>query len=158
MTAKTYKIVVAADGSAVSMKAIRYAINLSIKLNIPYKLDILYAVGLNPSGTTSFGLLSGLDRMNNVDIQEDAKENISKLNSYLSEYTEKVKYEVIAREEVCDVGDIIKKYTDEISPDMLVIGSSNKEGIQKFILGSVSDYCLHHCECPVTIIKGDLDK
>lgn len=26
--------------------------------------------------------------MNNVDIQEDAKDNISKLNAYLSEYNE----------------------------------------------------------------------
>lgn len=57
MTARTYKIVVAADGSAVSVKAIQYAIELCAKLNIPHKLYILYAVGLNPSGTTSFGLL-----------------------------------------------------------------------------------------------------
>lgn len=79
------------------------------------------------------------------------------------------------QESIGDVGCIITDHINQNPPDMLVVGSTNKEGIQKyptvhiqllslgililvftrFILGSVSDYCLHHCECPVTVIKNN---
>ncbi|KAI9486169.1 MAG: hypothetical protein EXX96DRAFT_547901 [Benjaminiella poitrasii] len=86
-----FRIVVAADGSDMSREAIKYAIKLCAKLKIPYALDVMYAVGLNPS-TTPFGLLNKLDRMNNVDIQEDAKDTIEQLNEFLSGFNETVKY------------------------------------------------------------------
>jgi nucleotide-binding universal stress UspA family protein len=57
-SSNSYRVVVAADDSAVSKKAIEYAINLCGKLKIPYQLDVLYATGLNPTtGTTALGLL-----------------------------------------------------------------------------------------------------
>ncbi|KAK4512665.1 uncharacterized protein ATC70_003369 [Mucor velutinosus] len=154
MSSPVYRIVVAADDSPISKKAIDYAAKLCSNLSVPYKLDVVYAVGLNPAGITAFGFMSGLDRMNNVDIQQDAKESVANLNTYLAQFDETKSNAVIVKTSTKDCGYIIEDYINQDPPDMLVLGSSNKEGIQKFILGSVSDHCLHNCHCPVLIIKN----
>lgn len=154
MSSTVYRIVVAADDSPISKKAIDYAVKLCSNLSVPYKLDVVYAIGLNPAGITAFGFMSGLDRMNNVDIQQDAKESVANLNAYLAQFDETKSNAVIVKTSTKDCGYIISDYINQDPPDMLMLGSSNKEGIQKFILGSVSDHCLHNCHCPVLIIKN----
>lgn len=57
MSCISFRIVIAVDDSPISKKAIDYTIKLCKKLSTPYKLDIIYAIGLNPPGTTTFGLL-----------------------------------------------------------------------------------------------------
>ncbi|CEP15158.1 hypothetical protein [Parasitella parasitica] len=131
MSSPLYRIVVAADDSPISKKAIDYAIRLCSKLSIPYRLEVVYAVGLNPAGTTAFGFMSGLDRMNNVEIEQDAKESVSNLNTYLAHFDETKSKPVIVKTSTKDCGYIIQDYINEDPPDMLVLGSSNKEGIQK---------------------------
>jgi hypothetical protein len=49
LSSAPYRIVVAADNSPISKKAIQYAIQLCSQLAVPYSLQILYAVGLNPT-------------------------------------------------------------------------------------------------------------
>lgn len=41
---------------------------------------------------------------------------------------------MIVQESIGDVGSIIEEYINQDPPDMLIIGSSNKEGIQKYIV------------------------
>jgi nucleotide-binding universal stress UspA family protein len=36
---------------------------------------------------------------------------------------------------------------------MLIIGSRGMGAFKRTFLGSVSDYCVHHCHCPVIIPK-----
>lgn len=54
----SYRIVIAADGSNVSKKTIKFAIDLCSKLSCPYQIDVLYCIGINPpKGTTALHLL-----------------------------------------------------------------------------------------------------
>ncbi len=41
--------------------------------------------------------------------------------------------------------------TDQLKPSMFVIGSRGLGAIKRAFLGSVSDYCVHHCKCPVIV-------
>ncbi|KAI8975776.1 hypothetical protein BDF20DRAFT_880652 [Mycotypha africana] len=152
-TVSTYHIIIAADDSPISLKAINYAIDFCAKLSVPYQLNILYAIGLNPPGLSTFPFIGRLDRMNNLDIEEDAKKAINKLEEYLAKYQQTGSAKVIVRKDEKDAKYIIEEYVNNNPPDLLIMGSSNKESIQKLVLGSVSDYCLHQCKCPVTIIK-----
>src|SRR5690242_2952827 len=38
--------------------------------------------------------------------------------------------------------------------DLLVLGSRGLGFVKKMLLGSVSDYCVSHAECPVLIVRG----
>jgi len=56
-----------------------------------------------------------------------------------------------AREVICDAA---KKY----NPDMLVLGSHGYGALKRVVLGSVSDYCVHHVQCPVVVVKPKKNK
>lgn len=38
--------------------------------------------------------------------------------------------------------------------DLLVVGSRGHGGFTEALLGSVSQHCVHHAQCPVVIIRG----
>lgn len=56
-----------------------------------------------------------------------------------------------AREVICDAA---KKYNS----DMVVLGSHGYGAFKRVLLGSVSDYCVHHIHCPVVVVKPQHNK
>jgi nucleotide-binding universal stress UspA family protein len=47
--------------------------------------------------------------------------------------------------------DVILQVAAEIDADLLVLGTHNRSGLQKLLLGSVGAQVLHHAHCPVLI-------
>jgi nucleotide-binding universal stress UspA family protein len=41
----------------------------------------------------------------------------------------------------------------EENPDMLILGSRGLGSVERLMLGSVSDYVLHHCGSPVLVVR-----
>lgn len=41
--------------------------------------------------------------------------------------------------------------------DLIVMGRRDRRGFTEILLGSISNYVLHHAECPVLIIQGEED-
>lgn len=52
-----------------------------------------------------------------------------------------------------EVRDEIVDYVESVKADLLVIGSRDLSTLKRTFIGSTSDYCVHHCHCPVMIIK-----
>jgi len=50
-------------------------------------------------------------------------------------------------------GEVICRVAEEEHPTMIVIGTRGLGTIRRTILGSVSDYVLHHAKCPVIVCK-----
>jgi len=38
--------------------------------------------------------------------------------------------------------------------ELLVVGNRGHGGLAEALLGSVSQYCVHHASCPVVIMRG----
>ena len=39
--------------------------------------------------------------------------------------------------------------------DLLVVGSRGHGGFTEALLGSVSQHCVHHAQCPIVIVRAD---
>ncbi|XP_043702308.1 universal stress protein A-like protein [Telopea speciosissima] len=49
--------------------------------------------------------------------------------------------------------EMICEAAEQIQPTILVVGSRGLGKIKRAFLGSVSDYCAHHANCPILIVK-----
>ncbi len=49
--------------------------------------------------------------------------------------------------------DVICHVAQEETPDLLVIGSRGLGSVERLMLGSVSDYVLHHCPVPILVVR-----
>lgn len=47
----------------------------------------------------------------------------------------------------------ILEYADEWHPDLIIIGSHGRKGLDRFLLGSVSDAVARHAQCSVQIVR-----
>jgi len=47
----------------------------------------------------------------------------------------------------------ILEYADQCSPDLIVVGSHGRKGLDRFLLGSVSDAVARHARCSVQIVR-----
>ncbi|KAF7018909.1 hypothetical protein CFC21_032143 [Triticum aestivum] len=59
-------------------------------------------------------------------------------------------------ETVIEVGDpkeTICEAAEKLNVDLLILGSHSRGPVQRFFLGSVSNYCSHHAKCPVLVVK-----
>ncbi|KAH7280125.1 hypothetical protein KP509_37G052900 [Ceratopteris richardii] len=52
-----------------------------------------------------------------------------------------------------DIREVICKEVARAHPDMLVLGSRGLRTIQKIFVGTVSEYCVKHVDCPVLVVR-----
>jgi nucleotide-binding universal stress UspA family protein len=45
----------------------------------------------------------------------------------------------------------------EWQPDLIVMGSHGRSGLNRLVLGSVSDHVMRHADCSVEVIRGGMD-
>jgi len=58
--------------------------------------------------------------------------------------------DIVASEEP---GKAIKLFAREHQPNLLVVASRDLGSVKRHLLGSVSDYLVHHCRIPVLVVK-----
>ncbi|KAI8138609.1 hypothetical protein BJV82DRAFT_289987 [Fennellomyces sp. T-0311] len=118
-----FRVIVAADDTLASHNALAFAIDLCGKIP-DSKMQVILAVGLNTPGSS---LLGSLDRTNNIEIQQDGRATEKSLRQVIPEGTE-----LVVLEEYEPVADIITKFVNQDPPDMLVVGSSNRTGLERY--------------------------
>lgn len=158
-------MIVAVDGSEESMKALRWALD-NIKLRSPPShaeagsFVILHvqsppsiATGLNP-GAIPFGGPTDLEVPAFTAAIEAHQRRITEaiLDHALKICSDKnvnVKTDVVIgdpKEKICEAA-------VNLHADLLVMGSRAFGPIRRMFLGSVSNYCTNHAQCPVMIVK-----
>jgi len=143
-------IVFPVDDSENSAKAVNWALD-----NLLQNTDLAYFINVRPMpmipGPFGTAYMDYADYLYQLD--EQGRHNSHHL---LHRYAMQVKQHGIpvkavamrgdAREEIC-------RKVDEIKADLVVMGSRGMGIIKRTLLGSVSDYCIHHLKCPIMIIK-----
>lgn len=161
-------MIVSVDGSEESMNALNWTLdNIKLKPHDPDSPEsqgfivILHvqsppsiAAGLNP-GAIPFGGPSDVEVPAFTAAIEAHQKRITQaiLDHALGICAKKnanVKTQVVIgdpKEKICDA-------VEEMNADLLVMGSRAFGPIKRMFLGSVSNYCTNHAQCPVIIVKA----
>ncbi|QWT23215.1 universal stress protein [Subtercola sp. PAMC28395] len=137
-------IVVGHDGSAESDGALTVALDLAHRLAAPlvivrcWTIDDKLAVFRNADGTIlSFTEVTGIVRARLT----------AELAERVAEHPELV---VHYRSALAQPGELLESLSADAL--MLVVGSRGRGKITGFMLGSVSNHCVHHAPCPVLVV------
>ncbi|CAI0406000.1 unnamed protein product [Linum tenue] len=161
--------VVAVDGSEESMYALRWALdNVHLRSppadssELPGSFVVVHvqsppsiAAGLNP-GAIPFGGPIDLEVPAFAAAIEAHQKRITQaiLDHALEICRQKKVVTVKSQVVIGDPKDKICEVVESLNADLLVMGSRDFGAIKRMFLGSVSNYCANHAQCPVIIIKG----
>lgn len=138
------KILVPIDGSEPSKNALAYGVELAKAHKA--ELFILAVADVTEAAYPIMG----------VTIDRDGFYNVKrKTESMLAEWQKTIPSDITVHAEVENgvPGNVISSVVDSNHVDMVIIGNSGKGAVSSFIMGSVSQYVIHHVKCPVLVVK-----
>ncbi|XP_063900634.1 uncharacterized protein LOC135120256 [Zophobas morio] len=155
----TRKICVAVDNSETSKYALTWTITNIYK---PEASDIIYILhsvqmqavspfysSLDASGTSADLLISMRERE-----MEEGRNILKDYGVFCDQKNVKFLLELT----VGDPRHTICEFVESQNIDLLVLGNRGSGLLKRIILGSVSDYCLNHAECPVLCVKQQISQ
>ena len=142
------RILVAIDGSEISMSTVDCAIQMAKKHNSQvialHDINIRIATAYLLAPSDTLRQLNDKDRQEFMEwfepIQTKAKENNVKLKTEIVESI------------MSEVGAIVT-YAERENVDLIVIGSRGRTGFKKMLLGSTASGVVTYATCPVMIVK-----
>jgi len=149
------KILVAYDDGSQSKKALEAAIELAGSTGAEIHLVAAYALPVVYQGTIA---LDGMYPDNTAVINYLQQNSHAYLEKFLAEGADKVRQANIpVHTEVLDgsPGRVISQYAEDNGFDLVAVGSHNRTLVNRFFIGSVSNYILQHVKCLVLIAKDE---
>lgn len=146
---KVKKILVPIDGSEGAKKAVDDAINLA-KL-CKSEIDFVYVANVN-------GCVGGYPLSDSDDYPNAILDDVIRIGKELLDGAKAMVPEEIKVTTHCVKGEPeeqIIKIADEVTCDMIVMGSRGLSAFKSAFLGSVSQYVVEHAKCPVMVVKGN---
>ena len=142
-------ILLPTDRSEYSKKAMEHVVELAEKFNSRVVLLHVYDV---PDEFADRAMLYDLDDAYLTGIEKNLREYGHKL---LDDIKVEMKSKGVEAETMLKkgkAGPAIKEAIGEINGDLVVMGSRGLGLVKRFVLGSVSNYVIHHTTCPVLIV------
>jgi nucleotide-binding universal stress UspA family protein len=145
------KILLPTDGSKYAEKAAKHAIWIASQSNA----DI---IALNVVDTSSLVGLPAEDltvRVTEI-LKEEAHKSLKNIQTIVEEFEkeEGIKQEIklIKESKEGSPADVILKTVDDEDIDLIVMGTSGKHGLDRFLLGSVTEKVVRSAKCPVLAV------
>jgi nucleotide-binding universal stress UspA family protein len=147
------KILVAIDGSEISMKAAVYAMDI-VKKN-KSQLIALTVLDISTPRRISSSFITaptyGLKELEEK--RKEAQQWLDKFEKLAAkENNVKLKSEII-EDPISRVGSAIVDYAERENVDLIVIGTRGRTGFKKMLLGSVASDVVTYAHCPVLVVK-----
>ncbi|XP_044484068.1 universal stress protein PHOS34-like [Mangifera indica] len=149
-------MMVAVDNSNHSFYALEWALDnffAKVGSNHLFRLIVIHArpspnalFGFGGPGTTSTDVISLMD----ADAKKAAQKVIERVKDACGRRSVS---NVPVQSMEGDPRDVITEAVDKHHADILVLGSHGYGAVKRAVLGSVSDYCAHHCSCSIMIVK-----
>lgn len=140
------KIVIATDGSEYTKKSVEFAVKLAKELDA--EVHGIYV--MDTAAFVSVPLDAALEDILEV-LREEGRRAVEYVEKVAKENGVKVKTEILEGYPA----EMIVKYAEEIGADLISVGTLGKSGIERFILGSVSEKVIRLSKIPVMVVKGE---
>ncbi len=145
---KLNNILVPVDGSKESICACKWA--CTVAQGTGATITLLHVVDLNLK-MTSFDRVS----MSGYVPESIKKQGEDLLAAYRSHMPQELPIKQVLH--AGSPHQTIVAVAEELQPDWIIMGSRGASNLKEIVMGSVSQYVLHHVSCPVMIVK-DNDK
>ena len=144
MMVKQYKnILVAVDGSEQSYDAVREAINISKRNKA--RLKVLYVLN---------------DKLANIPVHMDTITLYKSVQEHADFVMEQIHRRIDGKEYDFEIVRLtgtpkreIVSFSKENNIDLIIIGSTGLDAIDRFIVGSTTQYVVSHAPCNVIVVK-----
>ena len=148
MTANTPQILVAFDFSDTSELALQHALNLSAE---PVERDFHFVVAVDPR--KGLGLRQGevVDYKYTEEVQALATEHITNAIAKLNLGGE---ISMIVHVRIGDAITQILNMAEEIGASLILLGSHGRKGVERVLLGSVSERIVREAKCTVLVVRA----
>lgn len=143
-TRRISTVLFATDLSSASSAAERQAIDLASQLSAR-----LLVVNVMDPGRG--GLLRTRGRIRPVEEREDRVEVAQEIVERAREAGARATFLVWEG----DPGDGILAAAEAEEANLIIVGSRGRSGVGRYLLGSVSDFVVHHASCPVLVVRPD---
>ena len=150
-------VLVAVNESETSQYALSWTLeHLIPKQGSSFKLTLLTVV--EPPGQAAYYYAASgpiysssfLEELN-AKADEAARELLKKFKAQVHGHDPSLPVELIIGKG--EVRDELVDYADSAAVDLLVVGSRGLGALKRTFVGSSSDYAVHHCHCPVLVVK-----
>jgi nucleotide-binding universal stress UspA family protein len=149
------KILVSIDGSQASENALAKALALAA----PLKAEVVLLTVVEPLSSyipevmMPTGDWVGWRGLPDVELERKILSAGQSLLKKAQDTCSMSQVESRTRIETGQPRDVICHVAEQENPDILVIGSRGLGSVERLMLGSVSDYVLHHCQAPTLIVR-----
>lgn len=139
------KLLIGTDGSEHTEKAIRYAVELARLAEA--KVHALYVVDTSAFATIPMDV--AWESMYELLHQEGAQ-----ATKEIADQCEKAGVEVEEHMVEGHPAEEIMKHAEELSVDLIVLGSIGRSGLDRFLIGSVADRVTRNSKIPVMVVRN----
>ncbi len=159
-----HKIVVALDDSVLSKSVFTQAIALaktaqaSLLLFSGISNELMAQPAMLPA---EIGVFTGDLMSSNYQAQYAAiEQQTAAMQGVLQKYYDAAKAAELAVETTFKVGDVeslLCEVAEAWGADLIVVGRRGRTGLSEALLGSVSNYAVHHAHCSVLVVQGEVE-
>ncbi|WP_163539107.1 universal stress protein [Gracilibacillus sp. YIM 98692] len=136
------KILLATDGSEHSKRAAENAFHIA-QCSSGSQLEVVYVVNVDKAKSDV------INNWNSIDVNDSRKKQFDEAERLAKETGINYKVKILHGEP----GPSIVNYANKNNVDIVIIGSRGLNGLQEFVLGSVSHKVAKRANCPVLIVK-----
>ena len=144
------RIMLATDGSKLSQKAVKSAIDMASKFNAE-----LVAVKVIPRYVQTY--FEGSFTVADIDVKSieaqwaaGAQQVLDKISSSAAAKGVSIKTSVVKSD---DIADGLVKAANKMKADLIVMASHGRKGVKRLLLGSETQNVLTHSEVPVLVLR-----
>ncbi len=147
------KILIATDGSDFSRAAIEKCCQfISTKKHTDIKI-ISVVEHLTPMGAEPFAVSAEYYAQTEADLRKNAKESVAVAEKIINEKLPEANIFISTEVFIGSVKQSIVDEAEKFGADLIVVGSHGYGFLDRVLLGSISDFVVHHAPCSVLVVR-----